>query len=228
MFSILRLRQGCLYFHSYSNVWVNVLQKGLILSALEGAFITRQRRRQCCKEITQRHFPPAPWSLPLFRMAEISFQPSCPLRFHSGRGEKPKPWKEIIEERNTAHLHLWLHRSLCIQVSEYSRTWAVGKRKSPPLPILWPVQFYISVHHFAYSQRKINIPASQASKTGLLRLCFGGFGHVLPDLKKKVLTSVTKRCGLVIHLEDQAWRSWSGRLGLMGLFRPKWFYESMS
>lgn len=37
MFSILRFRQGCLYFYFYSSVWVSsVLQRGLILGALEG------------------------------------------------------------------------------------------------------------------------------------------------------------------------------------------------
>lgn len=106
MFSIFRFRQGCLYFHSYSNVWVSlVLLKGLILSALEGAIITRQRGRQCSKEISQHNFPPPSPNVSLFRMTQINFKPSCPLHFHSEElreGEKKtktkhdRPWEGII------------------------------------------------------------------------------------------------------------------------------------
>lgn len=122
MFSILRFRQGCLYFHFYSNVWVSlVLLKGFILSALEGAIITRQRGRQCWKEIAQHNFPPPFPNVSLFRMTWINFRPYCPLHFHpeEPRGREKTLTKNLRRDyagRNIAHLDPWLPRSLSLVV----------------------------------------------------------------------------------------------------------------
>lgn len=144
MFSIFRFRQGCLYFHSYSSVWVSlVLLKGLILSAPEGAIITRQRGRQCGKEIAQHNFPPPSPNVSLFRMTQINFKPSCPLHLHSeelreGKKTTKKNQQTLRRDysgRNIAHLYPWLHRSLFLG-SEYSGAWTARKEAEliSPLP----------------------------------------------------------------------------------------------
>lgn len=182
MFSIFRFRQGCLYFHSYSNVWVSlVLLKGLILSALEGAIITRQRGRQCGKEIAQHNFPPPSPNVSLFRMTQINFKPSCPLHFHSeelreGKKKNKNKTRQTLRRdysdysgRNIAHLYPWLHRSLSLG-SEYSDTVVLGQwgRKQS-----WFLLFQLiaraealwwcctDVQHLACSQGKIKVLAVQ-------------------------------------------------------------------
>lgn len=73
MFSILRFRQGCLYFHFYSSVWVSsVFQRGLVLGALKGVTITRQLGRRCEKEIPHHFSPPFP-NMSLFWMTCFYF-----------------------------------------------------------------------------------------------------------------------------------------------------------
>lgn len=69
MLSILRFRQGCLYFYFYSSIWVSsVLWRGLIFGALEGVTTTRQLGRQCWKE-TSHHLsqtcPCSEWHAPI-------------------------------------------------------------------------------------------------------------------------------------------------------------------
>lgn len=101
MFSVLRFRQGCLYFHFCCDVWVSlVLLKGLIPSALEGAIITRKPGRQCWKH----NFPPPCPDLSFGQMTGMTFKPYCPLHFHPeqprGRGKKnaKAPRRDLLEK----------------------------------------------------------------------------------------------------------------------------------
>lgn len=94
MFSILKFRQGCLYFYFYSSVWVSsVLQRGLILGALEGVTTTRQPGRWCWKE-TSHNFPSPFPNMFLFWMTCFYF--TCCLLDPSKK------------EGSSSFLHAWM------------------------------------------------------------------------------------------------------------------------
>lgn len=122
MFSILRFRRGCLYFRFYSSVWVSlILLQGLILSALEGAIITRQQGHEAEKKLHDIISLHLPQMCPCSEWHQPTFKSCCPFRFHpeepSGR-EKPttKTPRRDYAGRNVTHQYPWLHRSLSLVV----------------------------------------------------------------------------------------------------------------
>lgn len=122
MFSILRFKQGCLHFHSDSIAWASlVLWQELILSALEGAIITRQQGRWCWKEIAQHNFSPPSPNVSLSRMMWISFTPIAPFisvlrRLRGGRKLAMKTQRRDYAGENIAYLCPCLSRRLSLVV----------------------------------------------------------------------------------------------------------------
>lgn len=104
MFSILRFRRGCLYFRFYSSVWVSlILLQGLILSALEGAIITRQQGHEAEKKLHDRISLHLPQMCPCSEWHQPTLSPVAPFvstlrSLAEGKNPQQKPREGIMLE----------------------------------------------------------------------------------------------------------------------------------
>lgn len=169
MFSILRFRQGCLYFHFYCNVWVSlVLLQGLLSSALGVPSSPGSRGDSAGKKLHNTISLHLAQMCPFAKWQESTVSPIAPfistLRSLEGGGKKSKnPRKGLCWKKYCSPGSLSAQKHLLGGLDTVE-----GEELIPPLPVSPPGPQHCAGLTPVWV--KVVSTRVQAGKTGFMKL----------------------------------------------------------